>query len=97
FYNYTSGRWLYNERLRLAERRRVFDAHQLCSVAAKSIAQSTEELTTLTKIAEGGSYRIFEATFKDGTQVIIRIPYPCTLPLESGIASEVATMEYLRL
>jgi hypothetical protein len=54
-------------------------------------------MTLFTKIAEGGSYRIFEATFRNGLKVIARLPYPSTIPQKYGIASEVATMEFLRL
>jgi hypothetical protein len=54
-------------------------------------------VSTFTKIAEGGSYRVFEAVFDDKTAVIARLPYPCTLPRSFGIASEVATMQFLRL
>ncbi|KAF2124611.1 hypothetical protein P153DRAFT_253903, partial [Dothidotthia symphoricarpi CBS 119687] len=97
FYNYTSGRWLYNERLRLSERRRHIDIHELCQAVAKSVGRSTDDITTFAKIAEGGSYRIFEATFQDRMDVIVRLPYPSTVPREYGIVSEVATMEYLRL
>ncbi|KAF1919121.1 phosphotransferase family protein [Ampelomyces quisqualis] len=97
FYNYTSGRWLYNEPLRLSERRRHFDIHELCQAVAKSVGRSTDEITTFAKIAEGGSYRIFEATFQGEASVIVRLPYPSTIPGEYGIISEVATMKYLRL
>ncbi|KAH4122821.1 hypothetical protein HBI81_104630 [Parastagonospora nodorum] len=97
FYNYTSGRWLYNERLRLSEKRRYFDIHELCQAAAKSVGRSTDDITTFAKIAEGGSYRVFQATFQDRMNVIVRLPYPSTIPREYGIVSEVATMEYLRL
>ncbi|KAH8685456.1 phosphotransferase family protein [Tricladium varicosporioides] len=96
-HNYTSGRWLYNERLRLSERRLHFDPEQLCTIISKSIGQPSKNITIFTKIAEGGSYRIFQATFRDSTKVIARLPYPCTIPHKLGIASEVATMEFLRL
>ncbi|OBT69977.1 hypothetical protein VE03_00381 [Pseudogymnoascus sp. 23342-1-I1] len=52
--------------------------------------------TLFTKIAEGGSFRVFEANFRDGSRAIARLPYPCTIPRGYGIASEVATMEFLR-
>lgn len=39
----------------------------------------------------------FEATFHDRLNVIVRLPYPSTIPRDYGIISEVATMEYLRL
>lgn len=87
----------YNEQLRLSERRCYFNIHELCQVVAESVGQSADNITIFTKVAEGGSYRIFEATFQDGMKVIVRLPYPSTLPQKYGIASEVATMEYLRL
>lgn len=40
---------------------------------------------------------MFEAVFDDGFAVIARLPYPCTVPRSFGIASEVATMQFLRL
>ncbi|KAF2492391.1 phosphotransferase family protein [Lophium mytilinum] len=69
----------------------------LCEAVARSAGQSLDDITLFTKIAEGGSYRIFQATFKDDVKVIARLPYPSTVPRTYGIASEVATMEYLRL
>ncbi len=83
--------------MRLSERRRYFDINELCQAVAKSVGRSTDDITTFAKFAEGGSYRVFEATFQDGLNVIVRLPYPSTIPREYGIASEVATMEYLRL
>jgi hypothetical protein len=56
-----------------------------------------DDIITFTKVAEGGSYRVFEATFQDEMKVIVRLPYPSTAPRNYGIASEVATMEFLRL
>lgn len=83
--------------MRLSERRHHFDINELCQAVAKSVGRSTDDITTFAKIAEGGSYRIFKATFQDRLNVIVRLPYPSTIPQEYGIASEVATMEYLRL
>lgn len=54
-------------------------------------------MTLFTKIAKGGSYHIFEATFRNGLKVIARLPDPSTILQKYGIASEVATMEFLRL
>ncbi|EFR01039.1 serine/threonine protein kinase [Nannizzia gypsea CBS 118893] len=97
FYNYTSGRWLYNEGKRFHERHLFFDVDKLLDIIAKSVNQSSQNVVRLAKIAEGGSYRVFEATFKNGQEVIARLPYPSTLPHTYGVASEVATIEYLRL
>lgn len=87
----------YNEHLRLSERRLYFNINELCRVIAKSVGLCSTDIILFTKIAEGGSYRIFEATFRDGLKVIARLPYPCTIPRKYGVASEVATMEFLRL
>ncbi|DAA75386.1 TPA_exp: Uncharacterized protein A8136_1783 [Trichophyton benhamiae CBS 112371] len=97
FYNYTSGRWMYNEAKRLSERHLHFNLHVLLNIIAKSVARPENDITEFSKIGEGGSYRVFEAKFEDGLAVIARLPYPCTIPPTYGIASEVATIEYLRL
>ncbi|KAL2070679.1 hypothetical protein VTL71DRAFT_13705 [Oculimacula yallundae] len=97
FFNYTSGRWLYNEHLRLSERQLYFNINELCHLIAKSIGLPRSEIVLVTKLAEGGSYRIFEATFRSGLKAIARLPYPYTVPRKYGIASEVATIEFLRI
>ncbi|KAL9621737.1 MAG: hypothetical protein Q9160_003855 [Pyrenula sp. 1 TL-2023] len=93
-FNYTSAR--YNERLRLNERRLPFNFTELCCIIAKAIDRSTDDIENVAKIAEGGSYRVFEATFRNRFQVIARLPYHSTRPKTFGIASEVATMGVLR-
>ncbi|KAL1305924.1 hypothetical protein AAFC00_004066 [Neodothiora populina] len=97
FYNYTSGGCLYNDRLRRQERHLVFDVSALLDVVSKAAGRPRESVTNIAKLAEGGYYRVFEVTFSDSLAVIARIPYPCTVPRQFGIASEVATMQYLRL
>ncbi|KAF2802974.1 uncharacterized protein BDZ99DRAFT_512346 [Mytilinidion resinicola] len=78
----------YNESLRLSKRRRYFNIHELCQAVARSTGQSPDDITQFTKIAEGGSYRVFQATFQDEVKVIIRLPYPSIVPRTYGIASE---------
>ena len=70
---------------------------ELCCVAAEALSKKEDKIESLRKIAEGGSYRVFEITFKDGDQAIARLPYPSTRPVTLGVSSEVVTMEYLRL
>ena len=48
------------------------------------------------KLAEGGFNRIFLITMHDGFHMIARIPYPVTQPKRYALASEVATMAFLR-
>jgi hypothetical protein len=85
----------YNEHLQLLERRLYFDINELCHLVARSVGLPRADIVLVTKIAEGGSYRIFEATFYNGLKVIARLPYPCTIPRKYSVASEVATMEFL--
>ncbi|KAF2500404.1 kinase-like protein [Lophium mytilinum] len=96
-YAYTSGRWIYNEPLRMKERYLKFNIPALKSVMASSIGQSASNVTSFIKLAEGGFNRVFEATLSDGHRVLARLPYPSTVPNHYGTASEVATMEFLRL
>lgn len=55
------------------------------------------DLRTFIKLSEGGFNRVFEATFSDGKRVIARLPYPSTVPKHYTVASEAATLDYLRL
>ncbi|KAK2879974.1 hypothetical protein FQN49_000700 [Arthroderma sp. PD_2] len=87
----------YNEAKRFSERHLFFDVNKLLNIIANSVEQSSEDVIQFTKIAEGGSYRVFEVTFKNGQEIIVRLPYPYTIPHAYGVASEVATIEYLRL
>lgn len=95
-FTYTSGRWLYNEDLRLRERYLKLNVEELIKAAATSIGRSPEDVATFRKLAEGGFNRIFEVTTHDGSRVIARLPYPSTGPKHYAIPSEVATMTFLR-
>ncbi|KAH6888910.1 kinase-like domain-containing protein [Coprinopsis sp. MPI-PUGE-AT-0042] len=94
-FNYTSGRWVYNEPLRLKERQTIFDVDALCRLAAKSVNRPTNSIASFTKLAEGGFNRTFLVVFQGGFKMVARIPYPITAPKYFAIASEVATMEFL--
>ncbi|KAG5299722.1 phosphotransferase enzyme family protein [Histoplasma capsulatum G186AR] len=96
-FQYTSGRWIYNEHLRLTERYLEFDIPALQKAIAAASGHSTSDIISFFKLAEGGFNRLFQVTFNDGNRVIARIPYPSTGPEHYGVASEVATLDYLRL
>ena len=63
----------FNEHLRLSERRLYLDINELCHLVAKSVGVPRTDIVLVTKIAEGGSYRIFETTFRDGLLSLIHI------------------------
>ncbi|PPQ73047.1 hypothetical protein CVT25_007556 [Psilocybe cyanescens] len=95
-FNYSSGRWLVNNDLRLAERRREFNVDELCRLAAQSVGRGSQDIDTFVKLAEGGFNRTFLITMHGGFEMVVRIPYPVTVPKFYAIASEVATMRFLR-
>ncbi|KAF9059859.1 protein kinase subdomain-containing protein PKL/CAK/Fmp29 [Rhodocollybia butyracea] len=88
-FNYTSGRWLVNDALRHAERKLIFDVEGLIKLAAQSIGRQPDDVIDFSKLAEGGFNRIFLITFHDG--------FPNGRPYSYyAVASEVATMDFLR-
>lgn len=85
-----------NDALRHAERRLVFNVDELCRLAAQSVNQSPADIVDFAKLAEGGFNRTFLITMRDDFQMIARIPYPLMVPKYYAVASEVATMDWLR-
>ncbi|CAG8935063.1 unnamed protein product [Penicillium salamii] len=94
-FGYTSGRFLYNEDLRLRERYVKFDYDGLLREAEKHIGLGHGHPIQMVKIAEGGFNRVFLLTMDDGFEVIIKIPYHIAGPKHYATASEAATMKYL--
>ncbi|KAF8256640.1 kinase-like domain-containing protein, partial [Lactarius quietus] len=95
-FEYTSGRWIFNDDLRQAERRLVFKVDELCRLAAEAVNRSPDDIIHLEKLAEGGFNCTFLITMRCGFQMVARIPYPATIPKYFAVASEVATMALLR-
>lgn len=83
--------------MRLAERYLQFDIPALLNVIAAASGHMTSDIVSFSKLAEGGFNRLFQATFRDGKHVIARLPYPSTVPERYTVASEAATLDYLRL
>ncbi|KAF5376644.1 hypothetical protein D9615_007875 [Tricholomella constricta] len=95
-FNYTTGRFLANDALRLRERRRVFDVPGLFKIIATALHCKTEDIVGFRKLGEGGLNRTFLITLSTGFQLVARIPYPLLIPKAYALASEVATMDFLR-
>jgi hypothetical protein len=93
----TNHHFRYNEKLRLEERRLPLNIEELKKAAAKSVDRSTSDITRLRKLAEGGFNRVLKITFKDGFSVLARLPYPSTIPRRLAVASEVVTMDLVRM
>ncbi|KAF3394555.1 Endochitinase B1 [Penicillium rolfsii] len=85
-----------NDALRHRERRRPFNVPELKRLAALAVQRKEDDIVGFEKLAEGGFNRSFIITTRDGFQYIARIPYPVTEPISLLIASEVATIDFLR-
>ncbi|KAJ4464581.1 kinase-like domain-containing protein, partial [Lentinula aciculospora] len=95
-FNYTTGRFLANDALRLRERMRVFNIPGLFRIIAKTLSCESKEIVGFRKLGEGGLNRTFLITLDTGFQLVARIPYPILIPNAYALASEVATMDFLR-
>ncbi|EER29794.1 hypothetical protein CPC735_011120 [Coccidioides posadasii C735 delta SOWgp] len=95
-FEYTTGRWIYNDALRHRETRRAFNVSELKRLAALAVQQKEDDVTGFEKLAEGGFNRSFKITMRNGFQFVARIPYPVTEPKFLVVASEVATIDFLR-
>ena len=93
FFTYTSGRYLYNEKLRLAERHVHFDVPAFKDIAANCVGR--RHVRHMEKLAEGGFCRVFLLTMDDGFHVIAKLPYSSTVPKHLTTESEVATLDFL--
>ncbi|KAJ3738951.1 kinase-like domain-containing protein [Lentinula detonsa] len=101
-FNYTAGRFLYascifaNDAHHFRERTRVFNIPGLFNTIAKAMNCGTEQIVDFRKLAEGGFNRIFLITLDTDFQLVARILYPLLVPKAYAVASEVATMDFLR-
>ena len=93
-FSYTSGRYLYNEKLRLAERYVELSVEALQKVAAQSVTR--DRVVDIRKLAEGGFNRVLLLTMEDGLEVIVKIPFSISVPRRLATESEVATLDFLR-
>ncbi|RHZ51896.1 hypothetical protein CDV55_102552 [Aspergillus turcosus] len=89
FYQYTSGRWLWNEDAQLAVRYVKFNIKELCRIAAASVGSTS--CTDVTKLTEGNFNKVLLLTTDDGKEVIAKIPNPNAGYPHFLTASEVAT------
>ncbi|KAK2760891.1 hypothetical protein FQN54_002131 [Arachnomyces sp. PD_36] len=92
-FNYSSGRWLWDEANQLRRRYQPFDIEQLKQTAAKSV--NAKSCISMTKLSEGSYNKAFSLIMDNGVQVVARIPNPY-LPQRVSTASEVATLDFLR-
>ncbi|RLL95011.1 hypothetical protein CFD26_101573 [Aspergillus turcosus] len=86
----------FNEEIRQTERRVQFNVNALVRALCSATKRPVSDLACLSKLAEGGFNRVLQATFNDGYEVIVRLPYRLTVPKHLATASEAATLDLLR-
>lgn len=84
----------FNETDRLNERYVKFRPTELQRIAGEAVQQ--DYCPGISKLAEGGFNKVFILQARNGREVIARIPTPIAGPPHYTIASEVATMDFLR-
>ncbi|KAK2732004.1 Phosphotransferase enzyme [Myotisia sp. PD_48] len=94
FYSYTSGRFLYNEDIRLRERHVEFNVAALKEVVSRHTGGG--RVMNFRKLSEGGFNRVFLVTLENDLRVVVKIPYHIYVPKKYATASEVATLSFLR-
>jgi hypothetical protein len=92
-YQYTAGRWLWNEEKQLNARYVPFNVDALCSIAARAVGSAS--CTDITKLTEGNFNKVLLLTMCDGKEVIAKIPNPNAGHAGFITASEVATMDFV--
>jgi aminoglycoside phosphotransferase (APT) family kinase protein len=88
------SRW--NDKLRPSQRKREFNVPELKRLAAAAVNRPTEDAVGFKKLSEGGFNRTFLVSMRGGFELVARIPYLSTEPRHLLVASEMATMDYLR-
>jgi hypothetical protein len=91
---YTNGRFLINETHACNRRYVRFDIDQLCTVAA-SIGGPHSPIQAIEKF-EGGFSKALLMRKEDGSEVIVKIPFPIAGPPKYTTASEVAVLRYCK-
>ncbi|KAF1953419.1 hypothetical protein CC80DRAFT_569370 [Byssothecium circinans] len=94
FYKYTSGRWLWNEKYRLARRYVEFNLLGLLQVSAQAIG--ARSCVKVEKLPSGNFSKVFLISMDDGRELIAKLPNPNAGRPHFTTASEVATMDYVR-
>lgn len=95
FHNFTSSRWLFDEKKQLAERHVCFNMNQLVKVACESIGFDESMCDEVKKLPEGGYSKAFLIRLHNEMEIIAKIPNPNAGPTFFTTASEVATMIFV--
>ncbi|KAI9702990.1 MAG: hypothetical protein M1836_008204 [Candelina mexicana] len=94
YFNFTRGRFVFNEGHEMSQRYIHFDVPALARVAAEAVG--SQSCVHIKKYPDGMYNKALLLTMNDGSQVVAKIPNPNAGQPHFTIASEVATMDFVR-
>jgi hypothetical protein len=86
----------FNEKLRMRERHVQFCLSELSNAICCALKRNRADYRSIDKCVEVGFNRIIQATFIDGLGILARLPFNMKAPLRHSVASEAATLTFLR-
>lgn len=92
-FNYTSGRWLYDEQVQLKRRYVKFNVQALKNVASQLTGT---QCVYISKLPEGLFNKVLSLQLEDGHEVLARIPNPNAGNPRYVVPSDVATLDFVR-
>lgn len=93
YFNYTSGRWLINEAHQLQTRHVNFNVPALQRIAGQLMRSRCVQMD---KMPEGLFNKVFSLQMENGKEILARIPNPNAGHAHYVVASEVATLDFVR-
>ena len=93
FFRYTSGRWLYDEDRRMKKRYLKFNVQGLLDAVSEALQS---RCVGITKLPEGQYNKVFLMQMENGTEILVRMPNPNAGHPRAIVASEVATLDFVR-
>ncbi|KAL8787607.1 MAG: hypothetical protein Q9195_007695 [Heterodermia aff. obscurata] len=94
YFQFTRGRFVYNERHEMSQRYVRFDIHELGRIAAEAVG--SKSCIGMEKYPDGMFNKAFLLSMENGVQVVAKIPNPNAGRPHMTTASEVATMDSVR-
>ena len=93
YFNYTSGRWLIDEAHQLKKRYTNFNIPALQHTAGQLMGSRCIQMN---KLPEGLFNKVFSLRMENGKEILARIPNPNAGHPHYVVASEVATLDFVR-
>lgn len=94
-FNFTNGRFVVDEAYETSQRRVHFNVNELARIAANAVG--ARMCNSISKFPDGMYNKAMLLTMDNGAQVVAKVPNPNAGVPHFTTASEVATMDFVRL